>query len=185
MNKTIGKRRRRRIIWTFFIALAFAVIPPMLYVTPVQNVFTRTEDAMRYGALFTSASRWIHAGAITAVWLLNMVFFFVNEKKGDFGDKLTARTRLQRSLNILLILLSVAAIIGYRYSLSAAEWIGVIVLSSTAGKFTFWMPYIAVGVCTALLVYFCMCAAPATNCAVRDPIARWFDREITRAERTR
>ena len=140
---------------------------------------------MQYASVFSLASRWIHAGAITAVWLLNMIFFFVNEKKGDFGDKLTARTRLQRWLNILLVILSVGSMIGYRFSLSADAWIGVIVLSSTIGKFTFWTPYIAVGLFTAWLACFCMCAAPATNCAVRDPIARWFDNKITRAERTR
>ena len=185
MDKTLKKRRTNRLIWTFFIALAFAVIPPMVYLAPLQNVFMRSEDAIRYGALFSGMVRWIHAGAIAAVWVLNMIFFYRNEKRGDFGDQLTARTRLQRWLNILLVLLSVGVMIGYRFSLSAEEWIGVIVLSSTENILTFWTPYIAVGVFTAWLAGFCMRSAPATNCAVRDPIARWFDNKIKRAERTR
>ncbi len=185
MDKTMKKRRNNRLLWTFFIALAFAVIPPMAYLTPLQNVFMRSEEAIRYGALFSGTVRWIHAGAIAAVWLLNMLFFYQNEKYGDSGDKLTARTRLQSWLNILLILLSVAAMIGYRFSVSADAWIGVFVLSSTEAIFTFWLPYIAVGLLTAWLACFCMCAAPATNCAVRDPIARWFDDKIKRAARNR
>lgn len=98
---------------------------------------------------------------------------------------MTARTRSQLWLNILLVLLSVGSMIGYRFSVSPAAWIGVIVLSSREAILTFWTPYIAVGVFTAWLACFCMRAAPATNCAVRDPIARWFDDKIKRAARTR
>ena len=83
------------------------------------------------------------------------------------------------------MVLRVAAMIGYRFSVSADAWIGVFVLSSTEAIFTFWTPYIAVVVFTAWLASFCMCAAPATNCAVRDPIARWFDDKIKRAARNR
>ena len=82
MDKTMKKRRNNRLVWTFFIALAFAVIPPMAYLTPLQNVFMRSEEAIRYGALFSGTVRWIHAGAIAAVWLLNMLFFYQNEKIG-------------------------------------------------------------------------------------------------------
>jgi hypothetical protein len=43
MDKTMKKRRNNRLLWTFFIALAFAVIPPMVYLNPLQKVFMRNE----------------------------------------------------------------------------------------------------------------------------------------------
>jgi len=185
MDRTLNKRRAGRVISTLLLAAALALIPPVLYQAPLHNVFFLEDEAKAIASQFSDATRWIHAGAIAAVWLLNLIFFIVNESKGDSGSKLSARTGLQRTLNILFIILGVAAIIGYRYGLSSEVWIGVYLPSSTNSKLTLWMPYFVVAISSIVLVYFCMIAAPATNCGVRDPIARWFDNRIKRAERAR
>lgn len=185
MDRILNKRRAGRVIWTFLLAAALALIPPVLYQAPLYNVFFLEDAAKEIASQFSDATRWIHAGAIAALWLLNLIFFIVNESKGDSGSKLSARTGLQRTLNILFVILGVAAIIGYRYSLSSEVWIGVYLPSSTNSKLTLWMPYFAVAFSAIVLAFFCMCSAPATNCAVRCPIAKWFDNRIKRAERTR
>ena len=120
-----------------------------------------------------------------AVWLLNIAFFFTNEKKADSGASLAARVRTQGVLNFLLIVLSVAAMIGYRFGLSGEALIGILLPSATRSIATFWMPYYIVAICGLYLWGFCMNAAPATNCIVRWPIARWFDEKMKRAARAR
>lgn len=185
MNSNVSKRRTARFLWTVLFAVALALIPPVLYQSSLYGVFFPEDAAKEIATQFTDATRWIHAGAVAMVWLLNLIFFLVNEKKGDFGDKLAARTGLQNFLNILLILLSVAAVIGYRFAIDPTVWIGVYLPSSTTSKLRFWTPYIVVGASTFLLWLFCTRAAPATNCAVRAPIARWFDNRMKHAERSR
>ena len=185
MNANVRKRVAARVIATFLLAAALALIPPVAYHNPLYNVFFLDDAAKDFARQFSDATRWIHAGGILAVWLLNMMFFFVNENKGDFGDKLRARTSLQNVLNFLLVVLCVAAMIGYRFTLSVEAWIGVMLPSATRSVATLWMPYYVVAICALWLWGFCMNAAPATNCAVRDPIARWFDKRMKRAPRTR
>ncbi len=185
MNSNLSKRRTARFLWTFLFAVALALIPPVLYQSSLYGVFFPEDAAKEIATLFTDATRWIHIGAVAAVWLLNLIFFQVNESRGDFGEKLAARTRRQNFLNCLFVILSVAAVIGYRFAIDPTTWIGVYLPTSTMSKFRFWTPYIAVGVSTFLLWLFCTRAAPATNCAVRAPIARWFDNRMKLAERSR
>lgn len=185
MNANVRKRVSARFVATLFLAVALALIPPVLYHNPLYNVFFLDDVAKDFAGRFSDATRWIHAGSIMAIWLLNLAFFFTNEKKGDCGLTLKARTRAQGTLNFLLIALSVAAMIGYRFGLSAEAWIGVLLPSATRSIATLWMPYYIVAVCGLYLWGFCMNAAPATNCAVRWPIARWFDEKMKRAERAR
>ena len=185
MYSNVSRRRTARFLWTFLFAVALALIPPVLYQSSLYGVFFPEDAAKEIATLFTDATRWIHAVAVAAVWLLNLIFFQVNEKKSDSGDKLAARTRWQNFLNFLFVILSVAAVIGYRFSIDPASWIGVYLPTSTLSKLRFWTPYIAVGVSTFLLWLFCTRAAPATNCAVKAPIARWFDNRMKLAARSR
>ena len=185
MNSNVSRRRTARIIWTFLFAVALALIPPVLYQNSLYGVFFPEDSAKEIATLFTDATRWIHAGAVAAVWLLNLIFFQINEKKSDSGDKLAARTRWQNFLNFLFVILSVAAVIGYRFVIDPTNWIGVYLPTSTVSKLRFWTPYIAVGLSTLLLALFCTRAAPATNCAVKSPIARWFDNRMKLAARSR
>ena len=185
MNANVRKRVSARFFATLLLAAALALIPPVLYHNPLYKVFFLDAAAKDFASRFSDATRWIHAGSIMAVWLLNLVFFFTNEKKGDYGPTLAARTRAQGVLNFLLIALSVAAMIGYRYGLSGEAWIGILLPSATRSVATLWTPYVVVAICGLYLWGFCMNAAPATNCIVRWPIARWFDEKMKRAERAR
>jgi len=185
MNSNVSRRRTARFLWTFLFAVALALIPPVLYQSSLYGVFFPEDAAKEIASKFTDATRWIHAGAVAAVWLLNLIFFRVNEKKSDSGDMLAARTRWQNFLNFLLVILSVAAVIGYRFTIDPTNWLGVYLPTSTVSKLRFWTPYLAVGASTFLLWLFCTRAAPATNCAVKDPIARWFDNRMKLAERSR
>lgn len=185
MNANVRKRIRARVVATFLLAAALALIPPVLYHNPLYNVFFLDDAAKDFASRFSDATRWIHAGSIMAVWLLNYSFFRTNEKRADSGHLLAARTRTQNALNFLLILLSVAVMIGYRFGLSAEAWIGILLPSATRSVATLWMPYYIVAICGLYLWGFSMNAAPATNCAVRWPIAKWFDEKLKHADRAR
>lgn len=185
MKANVRKRVRARIVATFLLAAALALIPPILYHNPLYNVFYLDDTAKDIASRFVDATRWIHAGGIMAVWLLNLSFFLTNEKKGDFGATLATRTGVQNVLNFLLVVLCVAAMIGYRYGLSAEAWIGNLLPSSTNSVLRLWLPYIVVALCAIYLWGFSMNAAPATNCEVRWPIAKRIDKAMTRAERPR
>ena len=185
MNTNVRKRVAARFFATLFLAVALALIPPVLYHNPLYSVFFLDDVAKSLGSRFSDATRWIHAGSMMAIWLLNLVFFFTNEKKGDFGPTLAARTRGQGALNFLLVVLSVAAMIGYRSGLSAETWIGILLPSATRSVATLWMPYYIVAICGLYLWGFCMNAAPATNCIGRGPLARWFAEKMKRAARAR
>ena len=124
-------------------------------------------------------------GGIFAIWLLNLVFFIVNEARADSGSKLARRTTLQNVLNFFLVLLCVLAMIGYRFRLSAEAWIGILLPTATKSVATLWMPYYILAICALILWSFCVNAAPATNCRVRDPIARFFDNLMKRTDQQR
>ena len=114
MNANVRKRVSARFFTTLLLAAALALIPPVLYHNPLYSVFFLDDTAKDFASRFSDATRWIHAGSIMAVWLLNVAFFFTNEKRADSGASLAARIRTQGVLNFLLIVLSVAAMIGYR-----------------------------------------------------------------------
>lgn len=185
MYSNVSRRRTARFLWTFLFAVALALIPPVLYQSSLYGVFFPEDTAKEIASKFTDATRWIHAGAVAAVWLLNLIFFQINERKSDSGDKLAARTRWQYFLNVLFVILSVAAVIGYRFAIDPTTWIGVYLPTSTQSKFRFWTPYIVIGLSTFLLAIFCTRFAPATNCAVKSPIARWFDNRMKLAAHSR
>jgi hypothetical protein len=173
------------VIATLILAAALAVLPPALYHNAIYAKFFLEDAAKELATVYLSGTQWIHLGAISAIWLLNLVFFSINQKKGDCGRILYGRTTLQNILNFILLLLSVAAMIGYRYVISSEAWIGVMFGTANSIKAIVWMPYYVLAVCGWFLWRFCMKAAPATNCPVTWPIAKWFDRKMTRAERTR
>ena len=181
MEAIVRKLVAARLLVTLCFAAALALIPPMLYHDPLYNVFFLDDAAKEIGSRFSDATRWIHAGGIFAVWLLNMIFFAINRRKNDFADRLIARTALQNVLNFLLVVLCVAAMIGYRYGLSAETWIGMILPSATRSVATLWMPYYIVALCALFLWGFCMNAAPAPNCSVRWPIAKGINKSMKSA----
>ena len=185
MDANVRKRASARVIVTLILAAALALIPPVLYHDLVYGEFFLEDAAKDIANQFLDATRWIHAGGIIAVWLLNLILFSINQRKGDCGRKLMGRNTLQNVLNILLILLSVAAMIGYRYALSADVWIGLLFPTADISRIIVWMPYYLVAFFGLFLWRFCRKAAPATNCPVTWPIAKWFDARMTLAERTR
>jgi hypothetical protein len=141
MDANVRKRASARVIVTLILAAALALIPPVLYHDLVYGEFFLEDAAKDIANQFLDATRWIHAGGIIAVWLLNLIFFSINQRKGDCGRKLMGRNTLQNVLNILLILLSVAAMIGYRYALSADVWIGLLFPTADISRIIVWMPY--------------------------------------------
>jgi hypothetical protein len=185
MNGNVRRRVSARVIWTFILAAALAVIPPALYHDLIYARFFLEDTAKEIANLYLSGAQWIHLGAIAAIWLLNLVFFIINQKKGDCGRILYGRTTLQNILNVLLIFLSVAAMIGYRYMISAEAWIGVLFGTANSIKAIVWMPYYIFLASGFFLWCFCRRAAPATNCPVTCKLAKWFDDKMKRAERTR
>lgn len=185
MNANVNKRITARVIATLCLVAVLALIPPVIYHNPLYAVFYLDDAAKEIGSQFADTTRWIHAGCIIAIWLLNLLFFITNEKKGDSGKELARRTRLQGFLNFLAMLLSVAAMLGYRVALSADVWIGTLLPNARNSILTLFAPYYTVAICAAILWAFCMRAAPATNCAVRWGLARWFDNKMKRAVRTR
>lgn len=182
-----NKRRRvaARVIATLCFAAALAVIPPVAYHNPLYSVFFLEDAAKDIARQFSDSTRWIHMGGIFAIWLLNLVFFIVNEARADSGSKLARRTTLQNVLNFFLVLLCVLAMIGYRFRLSAEAWIGILLPTATKSVVTLWMPYYILAICALILWSFCVNAAPATNCRVRDPIARFFDNLMKRTDQQR
>lgn len=185
MNGNVKKRVSARVIWTFILAAALAWFPPTLYHDWIYARFFLEDSAKDIANQFLNGTQWIHLGAIVAIWLLNLVFFIINQAKGDSGNRLMGRTGLQNLLNIVLIALSVAAMIGYRYAISSESWIGLFFGTADSIRLIVWMPYFAVAACGLLLWCFCRRAAPATNSPVTCLIAKWFDKRMTRAERTR
>lgn len=185
MNGNVRRRVSARVIWTLILAAALAVLPPALYHNAIYGKFFLEDKAKEIAAQFLSGTQWIHLGAIAAIWLLNLVFFIINQSRGDCGKILFGRTTLQNILNFILLLLSVAVMIGYRYVISADVWIGVLFGTADSIKAIVWMPYYVLGICGWFLWRFCMKAAPATNCPVTWPIAKGIDKRMTRAERTR
>ena len=185
MKATSNKRKTLRVMVTILLAAALALIPPQWYYNTLYGVFYLDDLAKTTALQFAQATRWIHMGGIAAVWLLNLIFFFVNESKGDFGSKLRSRTGLQNVLNFLLVVACVAAMVGYRYLLSAEVWIGVYLPNGTSSVARLWLPYYVYAGCALFLWRFCMDAAPATNCSVRWPLAKLIDNGIKSAESTR
>jgi hypothetical protein len=185
MEANVNRRVSARVIVTIILAVALALIPPVLYRDLVYGEFFFEDAAKDIANQFLGATRWIHTGGIIAIWLLNLVFFIINQRKGDCGRKLKGRNTLQNALNILIIVLSVAATIGYRYAVSADVWRGVLFGTAVSTRAIVWMPYYIVALCGWFLWRFCRKAAPATNCPVTWPIAKWFDARMTRAQRTR
>ena len=185
MNANVGKRVTARVIATLCLAAALALIPPMIYHNPLYAAFYLDDAAKEIGSQFSDNTRWIHLGAIVAVWLLNLLFFITNENKGDSGKTLERRTRLQGTLNFLLLLVCVAAMIGYRFMVNAEVWIGTYLPNAQTSIFTFYAPFYTVAICDVILWAFCMRAAPATNCAVRCGLAKWFDDKMKLAPRSR
>ena len=185
MNANANRRITARVIATLCLAVALALIPPMVYHNPLYAVFYLDDAAKEIGSRFSDTTRWIHTGGIAAVWLLNLVYFIVNEKKGDSGKELARRTRRQGVFNCLLLVLCVAAMIGYRVALSAEVWIGTLLPNTQNSILTLFSPYYTVAICALILWAFCMRAAPATNCAVRSGIAKWFDDRMKLAARSR
>lgn len=185
MKENNRKRVAARVMVTACLAAALALIPPVAYHNPLYGVFFLEDAAKDIARRFSDATRWIHMGGIVAVWLLNLVFFVINEARADSGRTLARRISLQNVLNFLFLVLCVAAMIGYRYSLSSLVWIGILLPTATQSVATLWMPYYIVAICALILWKFCMNAAPATNVIVRNPIARWIDVPAKRADRNR
>ena len=185
MNANVGKRITARVIATLCLAAALALIPPMIYHNPLYATFYLDDAAKEIGSQFSDNTRGIHLGAIVAVWLLNLLFFITNENKGDSGKTLERRTRLQGTLNFLLLLVCVAAMIGYRFMVNTEVWIGTYLPNAQMSILTLYAPYYTMALSAAILWAFCMRAAPATNCAVRCYLPRKIDERMKRAERTR
>ncbi|MBA4347692.1 MAG: hypothetical protein C0413_02445 [Clostridiales bacterium] len=185
MNGNVRRRVSVRVISTLILTAVLALLPPILYHDLIYGKFFLEDAAKDIANQYLNGTRWIHLGAIAAIWLVNLVFFIVNQKKSDSGKQLISRTRLQNFLNVLLIVCSVAAMIGYRYALSSDVWIGLLFGTADNIKLIVWMPYWVVAACGLFLWRFCMCAAPATNCHVKWLLAKWLDAPMTRAERTR
>jgi len=185
MNGNVRRRVSARVLWTLILAAALALIPPVLYHDAVYGKFFLEDTAKDMANQFLSGMQWIHLGAIVLIWLVNQVFFSINQSKNDSGSVLRARVTLQGFFNFILILLSVGAMIGYRYAISSDMWVGELFGTAARIKAVVWMPYYVVAICGWVLWQFCMKAAPATSIPVTMPIAKWFDKKMLLAERTR
>lgn len=174
-----------RIMAMVLLTIVLAVIPPMLIKNPIMNTFFYQDTAQGYAEQYTEALRWCHLGVIVALFALNLTFFITNEKKGDSGFFLRRRNRLQGWLNFLLILAGLAAMIGLRFSIDSSNWILQYLSIATLDIAVMLAPYYVFVICAVILWYFYVNAAPATNCALRDPLARKIDNGIKRAVRTR
>ena len=174
-----------RIMTMVLLTVLLAVVPPLLIKNPIMNTFYYEDTAQNYAEQYTETLRWCHLGAIVALFALNLTFFIVNEKKGDSGPFLRRRNRLQGWLNLLLILVGLAAMIGLRFSIDSSNWIMLYLSIATQDIAVMLAPYYVFFICAVILWYFCMNAAPATNCALRDPLAWKIDNGIKRAVHTR
>ena len=75
--------------------------------------------------------------------------------------------------------------IGLRFSIDSSNWILLYLSIATLDIAVMLAPYYVFFICAVILWYFCMNAAPATNCALRDPLAWKIDNGIKRAVCTR
>ena len=174
-----------RIMAMVFLTIVLAVVPPLLTKSPIMNTFYYEDAAQGYAEQYTETLRWSHLGGMIAVFTLNLAFFITNEKKGDSGLMLRRRNSGQWWLNLLVILLGLGVMIGLRISIDPASWIELYLSVATLDVAVMLMPYYIFVLLAIYLWYFCMCAAPATNCALCDPIARKIDEGIKRAAQTR
>jgi len=168
-----------------FLTIVLAVVPPLLTKAPIMNTFYYEDIAQGYAEQYTELLRWSHMGGIFAVFALNLAFFTVNEKKGDSGRSLQRRNSSQWFLNLLVILLGLGAMVGLRISIDPNSWIELYLSVATQDVAIMLSPYYVFVLLAIYLWYFCMSATPATNCALRDPLARKFDDGIKRAAQTR
>ncbi|MEA4869216.1 hypothetical protein SDC9_154659 [bioreactor metagenome] len=174
-----------RIVSMVLLTILLAVVPPFLTKAPIMNTFYYEDEAQGYAEQYTETLRWSHTGGIAAVFALNLVFFFLNEKKGDSGQVLRRRNRLQWWLNLLVILLALGAMIGLRIGIDPESWIELYLSIAALDVAIMLLPYYLFVLLAFYFWYFCMNAAPATNCALRDPLARKIDNGIKRAAQTR
>lgn len=185
MNAIRRKRIRGRIIAMVLLTLILAFLLPLVLEKPVQNVFYLDDDSQETALRFTDMTKWSHVGGIVAVFILNLVFFIKNEKTGDSGDSLRRRNSLQRILNLLVVLLGLAVMIGLRFSLISGQMIYEFLSDDFFSMVYMLSPYYVFVIAAWILGSFCMRAVPATNCAVRNSLARKIDDDIKRAARTR
>ena len=124
MKATRGKRIALRIIPMIALALLLAALPPLLLKELVLNAFFMTDDAESVAMQYQAALMWCHVAGIAALLLLNLIFFIVNEKRGDAGYFLHRRNVLQSWLNCVLIACGVLAMVLLRYQISSEPMIG-------------------------------------------------------------
>lgn len=174
-----------RILAMVFLTIVLAVVPPLLTKAPIMNTFYYEDNAQGYAEQYTELLRWSHMGGIFAIFALNLAFFIVNEKKGDSGRSLRRRNSSQWWLNLLVMLLGLGAMVGLRISIDPSSWIELYLSIATLDVAVMLSPYYVFVLLAIYLWYFCMNAAPATNCALGDPLARKIDDGIKRAAQTR
>jgi len=158
-------------------ALLLALVPQLLIKTPVLVAFYLDDASQRVAQAYQNSLYWAHFAGIMALLAANLIFFIVNEKKGDTGRKLHGRLSLQNWSNFLLICAGIGALAGARYGIVSENLIGNYIPESLWIIFRAGLPYLMLAICGAIIWILCMHYVPATNVPLRSRIvAKWDDK---------
>ena len=177
MDKLRKKRITIRVSVMVVAALLLALLPQLLIKTSVLVAFYLDDASQRVAQAYQRSLYWVHLADIMILLAANLIFFIVNEKKGDTGLKLHGRLLLQRWINFLLIWVGIGALASARYGIVSENLIG------NYGPGNFWiifrvgLPYLVLAMCGAIIWILCMHYVPATNVPLRSRImAKWDDK---------
>jgi hypothetical protein len=185
MDRTKRNRTIRRVVAMIALALLLAAAPPMIIQPVLRPIFFMKDGPQVIADQYLEVTKWAHFGGIIALLALNLGFFSINERRGDFGITLKRRNKRQGWMNVLVILAGVGVMAGLRYLITTEQMIGRYLANYWLSIVILALPYIALALTGAVFALFCMRAVPATNSAVLSRPWRKSDDKIKRAARTR
>lgn len=175
MEASRSKRIVIRLIVMTVVTVLLAFLPILFLEQPITDSFSPLQKAQTLAKAYISRTKICHILGITAVFLVNLGFFLVNEKKNDSGLRLHKRCTGQNWCNMVVILGGLGAMIGVRFGLISESFIqlGYIPVNFLI-LLSVWLPYIVFVTSALLLWSCCMRVTPATNCY----LASWSARKI-------
>lgn len=188
MNTARKKRIILRISVMVVVAALLAVLPPILIRQALWGAFQFNDDMQLATNEYITQLKWCHMAGIFVLFLVNLGYFILNEKRGDSGIILKNRVAGQNWCNFFAILLIVGIMAGLNYVVYMSEGIGFLeslVDNTLITKITALMPYYVFIISGIILWLTCVRAVPATNCYLRCWLSRKIDSSLIKAKPAR
>lgn len=158
--------------------LVLAFMPQLLIERLVLRAFYLDNTSQNIAAAYKQLSYWAHCGGMLALLVANLLFFKVNETKGETGKKLHNRIVLQNWTNFLLICAGIGAMTIARYSIVSDVLIGNYIAENIYIILRAALPYIVLTICGVIIWSVCVRCIPATNVPLRCKLAAYWDEKL-------